>query len=491
MTWGFELDPALGGRVLSRLSAVGFCEEAVRSRLGLDDLNDLKLRAVPIYRAERLRARDPLASAIDLFLLQGAPPLRELNELFDATDRQSLRASGILMEDDATARALVSLYPVGEDLIFADHASHELDPDARPGALHDRVMYIGTDSRWLARVTTRRPVGEALDLCSGSGIHALLAASHAEQVTAVDVNPRAVECTAFNAKLRGATNLTALQGDLYAPVGERRFELITANPPFVPAPSQAVGFRDGGPSGEDVQRRIIEGLPHHLAPGGVAQIVTELGENDAEPLERRLRQWLGAAAIDIHVLRLRTHAAEAYAIGHASGDTPAEFLDSVGLWAANLGAQGYTRIVSVLLTFQWSQGSPWSRVDRALPPKKDASAELEALFAAERLARDERLGERLRAGRVERTSPVAVFESRALGVELAPSIQARLFGQGLSIEHRLSPLELELLATLQVPLITTRLLAAAAKANVSEASVLEALTSLVGKGFVRLTSNTA
>jgi SAM-dependent methyltransferase len=484
MTLGFDSDPVGGARVLSRLKSVGFSEESVGSRLGLEDLNDLKLRAVPIYRAERLRERDPLASAIDLFLLQGALPRAELDALFDASTQRDLRSSGILDGDGASARALVSIYPVGQDLIVSDHASHELDPSDHAVKHHDRVMYIGTDSRWLARVTVRRPFASALDLCCGSGIHALLAASHATRVTAVDVNPRAIRCTLFNAKLRGLTNVEALLGDLYAPVGEQRFELITANPPFVPAPSQSVGFRDGGPDGEDVQRRIIEGLPQHLAPGGVAQIVTELGENDSEPLEQRLRRWLPVAPIDIHVLRLRTHSAEAYAIGHADGDTPADFLRSVGLWAENLNAQGYRRIVSVLLTFQWSEGSTWSRVDRALPPKRTAGGEIEAIFAAERLSRDAGLAQRLRVGRVVRTNPVAIFESRTLGAELAPSIQARLLGQALSVEHPLSPLELELLAGTQAPLATATVLAAAARANVSEEAVLSSLVSLIGKGFV-------
>ncbi len=484
---GFDSDPAACAGALSRLSSIGFAEEAVRGRLGLGDLNDLQLRAAPIYRAERLEARDPLASAIDLFVLQGTLPVAELNNLFGAAERAALITCGVLREDTHGFRALVSLYPVGKELIVSDHASHELDPNDLSAGHHDRVMYVGTDSRWLARVTLRNPVASALDLCCGSGIHALLATSHARHVTAVDINARAVRCTSFNAKLRGLTNLEALQGDLYAPVAGRRFDLITANPPFVPAPFQQVGFRDGGRSGEDVQRRIVEGLPVHLAPGGVAQIVTELGENDGAPLQLRLRRWLGDAPIDLHVLRLRTHAAQAYAIGHADGNDPAAFLSSVGAWAANLRAHGHARIVSVLLTFEWSQGAaPWTRVDQAFPPKQAAGAELAAIFAAERLSREATLRERLRAGHVVRTSPVAVFESRALGVDVPTTIQARLFGQGLSVEHALVPMELDLLASMDHPVAVSALLGAAARLDLSAEMVVDALVSLVAKGFTRL-----
>ncbi|HTQ06927.1 MAG TPA: methyltransferase [Polyangiaceae bacterium] len=484
MNWGFDIDPSDGARLFARLRSLGFVEESVRSRLGLDDLNDLKLRAAPIYRAERLETRDPLASAIDLWLLQGALPLSELKELFDAPTERALRTAGLLSGDERTVRARASLFPVGEELVFADHASHELDPSAAETPQHDRVMYIGTDSRWLARVTFRKPILSALDLCTGSGIHALLAARHAARVTAVDVNPRALACTRFNARLRGVTNLDALEGDLYAPVGERRFELITANPPFVPAPSQLVGFRDGGPSGEDVQRRIVEGLPRYLAPGGVAQIVTELGENDDAPLERRLRAWLGDAPLDIHVLRLRAHAAETYALAHAEGDSTADFLQSVGLWAANLRVHGYRRVVSVLITFRWSDGAPWSRVDSARPPTRNAGAELAAIFASERLARAQDLPERLRAERVVRTGPVAVFESRAFGAELAPSITVRSFGRALSVEHALSPLELGLLANTERPVTVDALRATAGGSSDDE--LVTALVSLVSKGLVGL-----
>ena len=149
-------------------------------------------------------------------------------------------------------------------------------------------------------------------------------------------------------------NLEAMEGDLFEPVRGERFDLITANPPFVPSPVNAIRFRDGGHSGEEIQRRIVAGLPDHLAPGGTAQIVTELGEHDSEPIVNRLREWLDGAPMDIHVLRLNEYTATKYAIGHAKGDEYPEFLDSVQAWAGNLRAQGYARVVSVIVSFQWS-----------------------------------------------------------------------------------------------------------------------------------------
>ena len=53
----------------------------------------------------------------------------------------------------------------------------------------------------------RRRVRRTLDLCTGSGIHALLAAAHSERVLAVDINPRAAQCARCNAQVAGAKNI--------------------------------------------------------------------------------------------------------------------------------------------------------------------------------------------------------------------------------------------------------------------------------------------
>ncbi|HEY3380653.1 MAG TPA: methyltransferase [Vicinamibacterales bacterium] len=488
MPFAFDTDPACCAAALARLAAIGFAEQTVRDRLGLEDINDLQAKALPIYRQEQIQERDLLASAIDLFLLQGQIPFSELDRLFGPPEQEALFNAGILARDGARVHAEATLYPVGQNLIFSDYAWPQLLKAGYSTVASDQVMYVGTDSRWLARATVRKPVGSALDLCCGSGVQALLAASHAEHVTAVDVNPRAVRCTAFNARAWRLSNLEAVQGDLYQAVRDRRFDLITANPPFVPAPAQEVGFRDGGPSGEEIQRRIVEGLPRHLAQGGIAQIVTELGERDEEPLERRLREWLDGAPMDIHILRLRLHSAKVYAIGHADGDDHTAILNSVGRWAANLEVQRYRSVRSVLLAFQWSK-TPWCRVDDALPPQRDAGAEVEEVWLAERLSRSSELRTGLRTGRVERTGPIALLEARALGVQTPPTVQARLAGQAMPVEHALDLVERDLLTCLDQPVATADLVAAADRAALSEATVLDALVSLVRKGLIRLSSS--
>jgi hypothetical protein len=474
--------------VMAKISLTGFTETTVCERLGLHDLSDLHWRNVPIYRAERLLKRDPLDLAIELFLLQGTLSKDELDRLFVASEQEVLlRAEILAVDETGSGRARASLFPVGERLIFCDHAWPELPHPGYTTVPYDHVMYIGADSRELARCTFRKPFRSALDLCTGSGIHAVLASAHSERVIAVDINERAASCTRFNAKIAGAANVEARVGDLLEPVKDEQFDLITANPPFVPSPVHSLAFRDGGRSGEDVQKRIVAGLPHHLAPGGIAQITTELGEREDEAITLRLREWLGGAAMDIHILRLREYSAAKYAIAHAKGDDYKIFLESVDAWAGNLRDQGYVRVVAVLISIQWSDpalGPSWDRTEECPPPQRAAWREIEAAFRAERLARKPDLREFLQQNWVQRTGPIALLDAQALGSTIPANAKATLLGQALPIEHQLDSLEREILKRLEIRTAVPELIKTFQKFNVSEELTLAAVVSLLQRRLV-------
>jgi hypothetical protein len=476
--------------VVSKLVAVGYSEGSVAALLGLDDLADLQWRLLPIYRSERLPVRDPLALAIDLLLLQGALPADELDRLFATSERDVLIRCGLLAIDDTgMARARASLFPVGDRLIFSDHAWPELPHPGQTIVPYDQVMGVGLDSRHLARCTTRRQFRVALDLCTGSGVHALLASSHVEQVFAVDINPRAARCTRFNAQASGATNLEVLVGDLFEAVGRERFGLITANPPFVPSPLNTLRFRDGGPSGEDVQKRIVGGLPGHLAPGGMAQMITELGERDHEPLVHRLREWLNGAPMDIHILRLGSHTAAKYAIGHSKGDDFQTFLDSIHEWAGNLRAQGYIRVVSVVISFQWSNaafGQPWECVDESPPPQRAAGVEIESAFLAERLTRHVDFERALKDSWLGLAGPIALLDARVLDSEIGAQAKATLLGQGLRIEHQLDSVEREILSRMGERIPMPELFRTLRDSDMDERIVVAGTRSLLRRRLVRI-----
>jgi methylase of polypeptide subunit release factors len=466
---------------LGEIARAGYSEAAVRERLGLTDITELKWKALSIYHDERLTKRDAQAIAMELFLLQGSVAAAGLDLLFSSASVDALLRTGILAIDSSgRVRALASLFPIGDRLVFSDHAWHKLPHPGYKTVPRDQVMFVGDDSRWLARATVRRPVRSSLDLCTGSGVQAILSAAHSERVLAVDINPRAVDCARFNATISGASNLEVVAGNLFEPVrSSGRFDLITANPPFVASPVDEMMFRDGGPSGEAIQRRIVAGLPDHLAPGGIAQMVTELGEREGEPIIQRVREWLDGAPMDIYILRLRTYSAGYYAIGHASADGDyGAYLESVGAWAANLRKQDYKQVVSVLIAFAWSDpaaGAPWDRVDEAQPPRRAAGAEVEEVFSRQRRNRAQD------GWRVRRSDQIALTESRLLGSQIPGAARATLLGRALTVEHSLNPAEREILLRLDKPVDASEL---PALLNLDPTTVLEAVNSLQRRGLV-------
>jgi release factor glutamine methyltransferase len=124
-----------------------------------------------------------------------------------------------------------------------------------------------------------RPGARVLDLCSGSGALAVRAALALRcEVTAVDVSRRAVAAIRLNAAVNGVT-VRARRGNLFAAVGGERFDVIVSNPPYVPAPTDALPARglrrawDAGRDGRALLDRICAAAPAHLHPGGVVLLV--------------------------------------------------------------------------------------------------------------------------------------------------------------------------------------------------------------------------
>jgi len=113
---------------------------------------------------------------------------------------------------------------------------------------------------------------QVLDMGTGSGVCAIFAAREASRVVAVDINPAAVRCARINALANHLEERIDLrQGDLFAPVGGERFDLVLFNPPFLRgAPHDD---RDRAWRSPDVAERFAAGLGAHLRPGGAALVV--------------------------------------------------------------------------------------------------------------------------------------------------------------------------------------------------------------------------
>jgi ribosomal protein L3 glutamine methyltransferase len=138
-------------------------------------------------------------------------------------------------------------------------------------------------------------VETVLDLCTGSGCLAILAARHFPnaRIDAVDVSTDALEVAARNVAEHGLEDRVTLhRGDLFAPLADGRYDLIISNPPYVDAEGMAALPRecraepriafDGGADGLDIVRPLLNEAPQHLTPGGGLLCEIGRGRNNVE-----------------------------------------------------------------------------------------------------------------------------------------------------------------------------------------------------------------
>ena len=151
-------------------------------------------------------------------------------------------------------------------------------------------------------------VEDVLDLCTGSGCLAVLASRSFPnaRIDAVDISGDALDVAARNIADYGLEDRVTLhRGDLFKPLGQRRYDLIISNPPYVDARGMAELPRecraepklafDGGADGLDIIRRILDEAGRHLTPQG--GLLCEIG---------RGREWLEAAFPQLPLLWLDT-----------------------------------------------------------------------------------------------------------------------------------------------------------------------------------------
>jgi len=150
------------------------------------------------------------------------------------------------------------------------------------------------DTSLLAETVRRREVvvgSRVLDVGTGGGALALAAVrAGARSVTAVDLSMRSVLSARVNALLHRVP-LEVRRGDLFTPVRGRPFDVVLANPPYVPAETERLPRHgpgrswDAGRDGRAVIDRICAEVASVLVPGGRLLMVHSVLAGEERTLE--------------------------------------------------------------------------------------------------------------------------------------------------------------------------------------------------------------
>ncbi|MCS7101835.1 MAG: 50S ribosomal protein L3 N(5)-glutamine methyltransferase [Burkholderiaceae bacterium] len=164
-----------------------------------------------------------------------------------------------------------------------------------------------------------RAIADVLDLCTGAGALAIMAADAfpLAKVDAVDISKDALAVAERNvADYELQDRVRLIESDLFEAVGQRRYDLILCNPPYVTDASMAKLPKEythepklalaGGADGLNVIRRVLREARGHLKRGGL--LVVEVGGNRST-VEKQFKDiamtWLTTSAGDDMVFLAR------------------------------------------------------------------------------------------------------------------------------------------------------------------------------------------
>ena len=242
--------------------------------------------------------------------------------------------------DPSRWMATVQIFPVQsltQNMYFITDWHPRVLSQTQIGENESAVMYLGPDSLGLVQhfwkhECSQRDVGQILDVCTGCGIQGLyglqqMNSNKDAHATLLDINPRALRFVLANAMLNGIEldKIKLVQADLQSNQGRQwhvhtdkegnvsltagnevplidlldlPFDILTANPPFLPVPpslaSRHGAFSDGGGSGEEILQAIVELSGRVIRVKGTVAIVSEFflaSSNSASKLIERIQNW--------------------------------------------------------------------------------------------------------------------------------------------------------------------------------------------------------
>ena len=260
----------------------------------LDTLGDIFRFAVRRFRAARLAYGHGTTNAVDeaaFMVLEGLRlPIDRLDPWLDLRPTPAEKARLLTLVEARVALRMPAPYLLGAAYM------HGVRFHSDKRALIPRSFIGDLLAQGALPIAAPGKVRRILDLCTGSGCLAILAALAfpRARVDATDLSRGALALARRNvASHRLGDRIALHQGDLFAALKGRRYDLVISNPPYVDGRGMAglpPEFRHeprlalaAGDDGLDLVRRILAEAPRHLTPHGA--LVCEIGRGRA-PLEK-------------------------------------------------------------------------------------------------------------------------------------------------------------------------------------------------------------
>jgi methylase of polypeptide subunit release factors len=364
-------DHATIARLRAALEAASFDIDHLKQALGASD-DSLTLTSAELPFVSRRLGDGALGTLARLFVLGAPVAVAVARRALAPLVLEQAEALGIIASGRDRAHGLVQLMPTNGLIVASDlQRSGEIPAD--------HVMGVGASSRFLAGITIRRPIALAVDLGTGCGIQALLAARHATRVIATDVNPRAIQFASFNAALNSVGNVEWRLGDLFEPLRGVACDLLVANPPYVISPERKVMYRESPLDGDGISRMIVETAAAHLRDGGIAQVLASWVHERAEDWDAPLRGWVDRRGCDAWLIHAWTRDPHDYAAlwNRDLASDPASFARAVDSWVEHLHSRKVLAVSYGAVILRRRQGPVRIRVDEmGAELGRDASDEL-------------------------------------------------------------------------------------------------------------------
>jgi len=187
--------------------------------------------------------------------------------------------------------------------LFPCFGKYIVTDQAEKNTAINQVMWLWGESFILGGFVNRIPRRRAIDLGTGSGVHAILASDHSSRVVGADVSPRAIAFSNFNAALNEKSNIDFVLSDLLDSISGT-CDLLIANVPYAPDTAAKAGdnFWSGGLDGTQLLRRVVEALPTRLDEDGGAHINSLFPNPPGTRIKDHFDVWLGGKLREWEVL---------------------------------------------------------------------------------------------------------------------------------------------------------------------------------------------